>query len=750
MKKLPLLLLKLSLVGFVLLGLLMVYLDATIRYTFDDKKWSLPAQVFARPLELYANREMSVADLIYELELLGYQRVGQIKNSGEWQHSGNRVEIYTRGFQFFDEREPARKVILEFGKTKLRELFSDGRELELMRLEPLQIGGIYPRHGEDRVLVRLEEVPASLSAGLIAVEDRNFYRHFGLSPLGILRAAWTNLKAGSAVQGGSTLTQQLVKNYYLTRQKTLVRKIVEATMSVLMELHFSKDDILEGYINEVYLGQDGPRAIHGFALASQHYFNLPLDQLGLHQQALLIGMVKGPSLYNPGRNPGHALKRRNMVLDVMFAQGVLGREQTIVAKAMPLGLIEYKTQLNSYPAFLDLVRRQLRRDYRQQDLSSLGLKIFTTFDPLIQRHAEDSVKSVLDGLDPTRELEAAMVVSGLDNGEVKAIIGGRRPRYAGFNRALDAVRPVGSLLKPAIYLTALEDTARYSLATKISDEPVSIVGENGVVWEPRNFDRKSHGKVMVHRALSQSYNQAAARLGMELGIERVVETLKRLGIERPLPKVPSLMLGAGGLSPVDIATMYQTIAAGGFRLPLRAIRNIVDAEGDLLKRYPLRYDRAISVEAIHLLHYGLQEVMHEGSGRSVYEFLPKEFNVAGKTGSTNNLRDSWFAGFSGDLVATAWIGRDDNGSTGLTGSGGALKLWGAFMAKASHRPLAYRVPEGIEHHWIDEETGLLSSEFCQDSRLMPFAKNSVPRNKGKCVGRSGTEIFREWFDRLFD
>lgn len=750
MKKVSLLFTKLALVGFVLAAVLLIYLDATIRYTFDDKKWSLPAQVYARPLELYSNRKLSQQDLEYELKQLGYRRVERVNNSGEWSKKGRRVEIFTRGFTFTDEKEAAKKVVVEFSGQRIQGLYSSGRDLALMRLDPIQIGGIYPRHGEDRVLVKLENVPHSLSAGLVAVEDRNFYRHFGLSPLGILRAAWANFRSGRVVQGGSTLTQQLVKNYYLTREKTLIRKALEAAMAILLELHSSKSEILEGYINEVYLGQDGPRAIHGFALASQHYFDLPLDQLGLHQQALLIGMVKGPSLYNPRRNPELSVKRRNLVLDVMHQQNVLTREQVLVAKAMPLGLNAHHGQINSYPAFLDLVRRQLRRDYRQKDLSSLGLKIFTTFDPLVQRSVESNVKKVMDSIDPEGELEAAMLVSGVDNGEVKALIGGRRPRYAGFNRALDAVRPVGSLLKPAVYLTALEKPDQYNLATIISDEPVSVTGENGVIWQPRNFDRKSHGELMLHRALSQSYNQAAARLGMELGIEQVVATLKRLGVERPLPEVPSLILGAGGLSVSDVATMYQTIAAGGFRLPLRSIRHIVDAQGQLLKRYPLQYDRAISVQAMHLIHYALQEVMREGTGRIAYRQLDADFNVAGKTGTTNDLRDSWFAGFSGDLVTTAWVGRDDNGSTGLTGTGGALKLWTAVMADVGQSSLAYKVPNQIEHYWIDGQTGLLSSERCKNARLIPFIKNSQPRSKAVCEHRSAGAGLRDWFNRLFD
>ena len=339
-----------------------------------------------------------------------------------------------------------------------------------------------------------------------------------------------------------------------------------------------------------------------------------------------------------------------------------------------------------------------------------------------------------------------MVVSGLDNGEVKAIVGGRKPRYAGFNRALDAVRPTGSLLKPAVYLTALERSQDYTLATVISDAPITIADASGI-WEPQNFDLQSHDWVTLHQSLTFSYNQAAARLGVDLGINNIIDTLQRLGVERPLPEVPSLTLGAGGLSPVDVASMYQTIAAGGFRLPLRTIRHVVDARGNLLKSYPLQYDRAVSVEAMHLLHYALQEVVREGTGRGVYQYLPENFNVAGKTGTTDGLRDSWFAGFSGDLVTTTWIGRDDNGDTGLTGSTGALKLWAHFMRRASDRSLAYRIPESIEHHWVDGSNGLLSGEHCENSRLLPFIAGSEPSKKAFCQRRPGP--VKAWFQRFF-
>ena len=740
------LLLKLCLAALVAGGLAFIYLDARITGTFTDKMWELPAKVYARPLELYPGRRLAAGDLDYELSVLGYRSASEARSPGQFTRNGNRFDLHTRGFRFPGEREPARRVRLELSGGRVRSLTSDGAGIDLMRLDPAQIGGIYPSHGEDRILVRLDDVPQTLRDGLLAVEDRRFYQHWGFSPTGMIRAALSNLRAGQVVAGGSTITQQLVKNYYLTPERTVSRKLTELLMAVLLEVHYSKDQILESYVNEVYLGQEGPRSIHGFALAARHYFDRPLEQLGLHQQALLIGMIKGPSLYNPRRNPERARKRRDLVLSEMVEAEVISEEHAVVAKAMPLGLGSKPRVQNSFPAFLDLVRRQLRQEYRDEDLTTLGLSIFTSFDPLLQRRLEQSTGAMMDAIDSAGKLQSASVVTRFDTGEVAALVGGRKVRYAGFNRALDARRPAGSLLKPAVYLAALEQPERYTLATVLEDTAVRVAGPGGE-WAPRNFDRRAHGEVPLHRALAQSYNMATARLGMELGLDAVVDMLRRLGIQGSVPEVPSLTLGAGEYSPLDMAAMYQAIAAGGFRMPLRSIRDIVDGRGLPLKRYPLEYERTVSLQAVHLLHYGLRSVVREGTGRGVYRHLGEDFEVAGKTGTTNDGRDSWFAGFSGDLLAVTWIGHDDNTATGLTGSSGALKVWAHFMAAASERSLGYRMPDGMETHWVDDRDGRLTGKGCPAARMLPFITGSQPGRRTGCAPRR-TPV-KDWFESLF-
>nr|WP_235015448.1 penicillin-binding transpeptidase domain-containing protein [Oceanicoccus sp. KOV_DT_Chl] len=373
------------------------------------------------------------------------------------------------------------------------------------------------------------------------------------------------------------------------------------------------------------------------------------------------------------------------------------------------------------------------------------MKIFTAFDPVVQHHAEASLAAVLSAQE--EEIEGAVVVTAVESGDVVAVVGGRQMRYAGFNRALDAVRPIGSLIKPAVYLAALQQSQRYTLASVISDADVTVTGRDGSVWEPKNFGLESHGDVLLHRALAHSYNQATARLGMEVGLESVLDIVQRLGVTRPLPALPSLLLGSAELSPLEVTVMYQTIAAAGVAIPLRSIVDIADNQGAALARYPVRKNLAVEKPLMHLLHYAMLEVVQEGTGKSVNQQLPKGYQVAGKTGTTNDHRDSWFAGFAGDYLAVVWLGRDDNKNAGLTGSSGALKVWGELIRRTSNKPLDFSVPEGIAYHWIDSRTGLLSREVCEYSRYLPFLQGTAPTERSSC-DTTIPGVFR-WFKNLF-
>ena len=608
-------------------------------------------------------------------------------------------------------------------------------------------------------MIQLEDAPQNLIDALIAIEDRDFYDHHGISPKGIARAMVANIKAGGFVQGGSTLTQQLIKNFYLTSDRSLVRKLLEMPMAILLESHYSKDEILEAYLNEVYLGQDGARAIHGFGLGANYFFAQPIQELKLHQVALMAGMVKGPSYYDPRRHPERAKARRNLVLKVLFEQGEITQQQYQQASTAALDIVEKGTLLKeAYPAYLDLVKRQLRRHYRDEDLNSEGLRVFTSLDPITQSQAETALKSTIDNLEKgygkkVEKLQGSMVVTDPQTGEVLAVIGDRNTRYKGFNRALDALRPIGSLVKPAVYLAALEQG--YTLSTTIDDSPYSLTQANGQTWQPQNFDKQSHADVELIEALAHSYNISTARLGMEVGLDKVIDTLVRLGVKRRFDAYPSLLLGAQGLSPLEVATMYQTIAANGFQMPPRSIRTVTDSEGNALSSYPFQLKQTVDSDDIFLLQTAMQEVTHSGTARSIYQTLPATINVAGKTGTSDDQRDSWFAGFSANRLAVVWLGQDDNSPLPFTGSGGALKVWKQFMSTQSLQSFHAATPENIEWHWVDKNNGKLSAEYCENARQLPFVQGTEPELTADCFAKPGEgrdpvsrsiDWIKDWFE----
>lgn len=740
---------KLSLVGLVVLAGFAVYLDAIVQEKFSGKRWTVPAKVYARPLELFVGLKLAKDDFLKELDALGYRRESASNGPGSASVAGSTVELNTRGFQFYEGAEPARLIKVRFSGDYVAGLSQgSGANLAVARLEPLLIGGLYPAHHEDRILIKLDQAPPYLVDTLVAVEDREFFNHWGVSLKSIARAIWVNATAGQLRQGGSTLTQQLVKNFYLTNERSITRKATEAMMAVLLEMHYDKREILEAYLNEVFLGQDGQRAVHGFGLASQYFFSQPLSELKLHQVALLVGMVKGPSQFNPRRNPERALERRNLVLDLLAEQGVVTAEEAAAAKAKPLGVTPRGSMADSsYPAFLDLVKRQLREDYRDEDLTEEGLRIFTSFDPILQSKAETALEETLKRLAGRKgvdEVESAMVVSNPETGEIQALIGSRQPRFAGFNRAIDAVRPVGSLIKPAVYLTALERPSQYTLTSWVQDEPFSVKGKDGQVWTPQNYDRQAHGTIFLYQGLANSYNLSTAKLGLDIGVPNVLKTLARLGVSREWPAYPSMLLGAGALSPMEVATMYQTLASGGFNTPLRGIRSVLTAEGEPLKRYPFQIQQRFDPGAIYLVQNAMQRVMREGTGRSVYSQLPASLTLAGKTGTTNDSRDSWFAGFSQDLLAVVWLGRDDNGKTPLTGATGALQVWTSFMRKADPLPLDMPMPENVVQAWVDPRTGQGSDSSCPGAVQMPYIRGSEPAPGQACGAGAPVDSVMDW------
>ena len=738
--------------GFILCSYL-GYLDYTVRKQFEGRRWSIPAKVYATPVEIYIGHQQTIDGFEDLLQQLHYRQDYYLASEGTYYKKGRLINVKTRSFNFWDKHEESQQLRVKFSDSSIAQIInlSTSEKMPIVRMDPVQIGSFYPTRKEDRVLIKLENTPDALVQGLMATEDRNFYHHFGLSFKSIARALLANIRAGSVVQGGSTITQQLAKNFYLTPEKSLWRKINEAFMALILEFRFQKDEILEAYLNEIYLGQDGASAVHGFGLASEFYFGRPLENLPLKDIAALVALVRGPSYYDPRRHPERTIKRRNLVLEEMHQQGYITKKQAIAAKQLKLNVISRTHRsVNRYPGFLDLVKRQLREEYKEEDLTSEGMRVFTTLDTQIQNTLEKTITRKLKYLEKkprTSQLETAVIVTRRDGGEIVALASGRDPNGVGFNRAIDAVRPIGSLIKPAVYLTALEYPNRYTITTKVSDTFIKVKGKKGKFWRPNNYGKKEHGEVNFHTALAHSYNLATVHIGMDIGVARIAKTVKNLGVNRPIDLYPSMLLGASPLTPLEVTQMYQTLAGDGFSTPLRSIRAVIAADGERLQSYPYTIRQAVDPAATYITNRILQEVMDQGTGRSAYQYIPKEFGLVGKTGTTNKLRDSWFAGYSGDYLSVAWVGRDDNKPTGLTGASGALQLWISLMRKISTQPVTLIAPDNVEMSLIDPETGFLANEECEGALLYPYIKGSAPEQDSPCVS-SEFDRAKTWLDQF--
>ena len=721
--------------GVVALSVYVAWLDHRIRDEFEGARWAVPARVFARSLELAPGAPLSADAIEAELKLAGYRRVRAAFRPASFERDGGRFRLVTREFRFPDGTGPSRRVTVSATGGRIINVEVDGSADVRVRIDPAEIARVYPAHREDRVLLRLDDVPAAFLAILLEVEDRRFYRHIGIDPLAIARAAWANLRAGRTVQGGSTLTQQLAKNFFLSSERTFTRKLNEALIALLLEWRYSKPELLEGYLNEVYLGQQGAHAIHGFGRAARYWFGRGLADLDLDEMALLAGLVRGPSYYDPRRHPERAKRRRNRIIDRLEAQGVAGPEAAARARSEPLGVTRRPPPASTrFPAFVDLVRRQLRRDYPGSVLRSEGLRIFTTLDPTVQRASESALERSLPLLARRSriagdELQAAIAVTDARSGEVLSIVGDRDPRRAGFNRTLDAIRPVGSVVKPAVYLAALTEP-QFHLASFVRDDPVQVDGPRGP-WRPRNHDGRAHGQVLLRDALVHSYNLATVRLGLDVGLERVRDTIRALGVSRPFATFPAMLLGTVELAPIEVNAMYHSLATGGLRQPLRAIRSVTDRHGRSLGRYPERSTRVADSDVVFLVTHALRGVLSEGTGRRAREILERGQVLAGKTGTTDGLRDSWFAGYGADRVAVVWVGRDDNRPVNLSGASGALEVWARLMRSIGAASISDVAPRGVEWHWVSRDGGRRIDGGCAAAMRLPFAAGRLPP-EGRC------------------
>lgn len=727
----PLLLVLLAFAGY------LAYLDHRVTSRFDGRRWNLPAHVYARPLDLYAGLPFSAEALAAELRRLGYRQVAVPDRPGTWRRTGGGIDLVTRPFLFWDGLQETQGARVSFAGGSVSGLHAPGgAELALLRLDPLLIGSVFPTDGEDRIILAPGDVPPLIPVALKVIEDRRFDAHHGVDALSILRALWVNVTSGEVRQGASTLTQQLVRSYFLSNERTLSRKLREALMALLLEAHYTKDDILNAYLNEIYLGQDGSRAIHGFGLASQFYFSKPLAELQLYEVATLVAIVRGPSYYDPRRQAGRVLERRNMVLRLLVEEQVIDEDEARAAAAQKLGIVlDRNTAATYYPAFMALVHRELSSHYHQSDLTTEGLKVFTSLDPAVQARAEKALASGVARLQTKRRppLEAALVAVNPQTSEVLAVVGGRRAGFEGYNRAIDARRPIGSLVKPVVYLAAIEKG--YTLASVIDDAPIVVKLPNKKTWIPQNYDKRARGPVPLVRALAESLNMATVRLGLEIGVPRVVKLLTRLGVREDVAANPSLLLGSLDLAPLEVAQVYSTLASGGFRTPLRAVRSVQGPDGTPLRQFPLETEQAVDPAAAWQIEQGMVQVMQRGTGAAASARLPYGVTAAGKTGTSNDLRDSWFAGYTADLLAVVWMGNDDNQPVGLTGASGAMSVWSEFMAQLPLSALASLAPPGLVLLDIDFASGLAADSSCGDVVRIPVPAGTVVPWSPACAGR---------------
>ena len=718
-------LLKVAFTGAVLTVFYGGYLDWQIRSKMDGQIWRLPAEVYSRIESVKISDNLAFDEVIQILLDNEYRQTTMVAAPGDFKLEDDTIVVLRRAFPFPDKPEPQRVLRLRFVDNKLNRIedLVAVKAIDEFRLAPKLIA-MLESDNEDRLAIPLQNYPRLLIDALILTEDRRFYDHHGINPVGIIRALITNIRAGQTVQGGSTLTQQLVKNLFLSSERTITRKANEALMSLVLDWRYDKNRILETYLNEIYLGQNGDTQIHGFELASQFYFGRSIREISLDQIALLVGMVKGPSLYNPWRNPQNALERRNVVLKLMLEHKMIGDELYQLLSQRPLG-VQQKGQISrKYPSFIQTLQADLRRELGEHKISSLlGARIFTTMDLKQQAQAENAVVNTVSQLQLKTKnpyLEGAMIVADYRVGEIRAVVGGLQTQYAGFNRALMAKRQIGSLVKPSIYLTALSNPEQFRLNTPINNQPITINVKGSPPWQPRNYDKKYSGSVMLMDALARSLNIPTVNIGMKVGLSKVIDTQKAMGWDNvEIPKVPAMLLGAYTISPYDVTKLYQTIANQGGRIELTTVDTIADRQGNIIYQHDKTAKQVVPQEAAFQTLFAMQQTVERGTARSLQNDYA-DLRLAGKTGTTNDARDTWFVGIDGKNISTVWLGRDDNGETKLTGASGALQIYKDYLSHTYIEKLKLNKPANMKWVGITQH----GSWDCDSNRVIPVWVNN--------------------------
>lgn len=718
---------KLALIVMAALTIYSIYLDQIIARKFEGQKWHLPAQVFSRSMALYPGAAVSHGQLIAELKLLGYRKVANPRQVGEFSASKTKVDLWRRPFLHPQGSQGEQRVMITFDGLGVESVarHDDKRQMAVFHLEPVLLDRMITGDGEDRLFVPTEKMPQAIVDALILVEDRSFYQHHGVNPFAIVRAAVVNISAGRTVQGGSTLTQQLAKNFFLSSERSLIRKVREALMAIIIDFRYDKDEILEAYLNEVYMGQDKSRAVHGMGLASQFYFGRPIAELTLPQQAFLVAAIKGPSYYNPWRYPARAQERRDLVLRLLMEAEQLSVGQYKAAVESPLGLRKFDKPVHQkLPAFFAVVRHELNQRFGNALLQQSGIKVYTTLDPMAQEAAEKAVASTMKQLSQRdKALQVGMVLTDKYSAGIAAMVGDKVPSYQGFNRAVEIRRPIGSLVKPFVYATALSQGNKYTLATPLKDEPITLKNGQGKTWSPQNVDKKFTGQVPLLTAFKRSMNVPTVNLGMAIGTSAVATTLDKAGWTDKIPEYPSMLLGAINGSPLMVAQAYQTLADNGRYRQLSAVTHVLDMDNNPLQGAGLSSSQAIDVGSDFLVQHAMTQVVASGTARRLGQAFPG-VTLAGKTGTSNDSRDSWFAGFDERNVAAIWVGLDDNGKTGLYGSSGAMAVYQAFLKNRAPISLRRTPVNGVVQGYFDATSGAAMERDCGNVMALPALAES--------------------------
>jgi len=731
----------LVMVGFVLFLAYVGYTYAVITKKFDSsRRWDLPSRIYSDATPIVPGMTIPRSLLEPKLNHVGYHEVAaRVTNPGEYRYAGGTLEIYLQNFEYPDIEFRALAVAIEMdgGTVRAIKRLDDGAALRGIRIEPELITSIYNNEMEDRLPVSLDSVPKFVSEAIIATEDRNFYHHEGISIRGTLGALITDIRSRSLSHGGSTLTQQLIKNFYLNPERTWGRKGHEAVMALLLEARYSKREILEAYLNEIYLGQNGAVQISGVEQASQVYFGKHVTYLTLPEAATLAGIVRSPNVLSPLSHPDRAKGRRDTVLQLMKEQGFITPEQYEQAVASPLTTTRFPKTSRSAPFFVDLVLKQLKETYPETQLRTEGLRVFTTLDTIMQRSAEQSLDSGIESLNkhysylrnsPT-PLEGVILTIQPGTGYVKALVGGRNYSKTQFNRAIQARRQPGSLFKPFVYATAM-DPARgqqaFTAATVLDDSPISVRSGNAV-WTPQNYDLKYHGQVTVREALAHSYNIPAVRAAMNAGVPNVIKTASTIGIESHLEPYPSVSLGSFEVTPLEIAFAYSAFANLGVKAEPISILAVSTREGKLLESREVKMKRVAAASVSYVMNDVLKDVFNYGTaGKSRLLGFQRPF--AGKTGTTSSYRDAWFIGYSPRILSLVWLGFDDGHSIRLAGGDACVPIWVTNMNRVGGLipDVDWKRPEDVIDRQIDPQSGMLATPYCPQTKDEIFVAGTEP------------------------